>query len=149
MTSTAPAPQLNLPQLAPEQFQAQRALARSVELDRRLRELVNMRVSQLNGCAFCLDMHAEDARAAGETQQRLDVVAGWREAPFFDARERAALALAEALTTIERGHVPEAVLEQASAHFDDEELAQLLFAIAVINSWNRLMLASRTPPPAR
>jgi AhpD family alkylhydroperoxidase len=148
MSSTT-TPHLNLIQLAPEQFQAQRALARSVTLDRRLRELVNMRVSQLNGCAFCLDMHAEAARAAGETQQRLDVVAGWREAPFFDARERAALALAEALTTIERGHVPEAVLEQASAHFDDEELAQLLFVIAVINSWNRLMLASRTPPPAR
>jgi AhpD family alkylhydroperoxidase len=135
---------------AAEQYKAMRALSAGVRLDRPLRELINVRVSQLNGCAFCMDMHLVRARALGETQQRLDVLAGWRDAPFFTARERAALALAEAITKVgSDGSVPDAVYDEAARHFDAGELPQVVFAATVINAWNRLLITAGTHPPAR
>ncbi|MDW8371906.1 MAG: carboxymuconolactone decarboxylase family protein [Geminicoccaceae bacterium] len=137
---------------APELFEQLMTMTRRLRagaLDRRLLELVYVRCSQLNGCAYCLDNHAEAARAAGERQQRLDVLAAWRDAPFFDERERAALALAEALTRVADGGVPEPVWSDARRHFDDRALAELLFAIATINAWNRLSIAVAAEAPAR
>jgi AhpD family alkylhydroperoxidase len=118
----------------------------SAELDPRLHALVKIRASQINGCAFCLDMHARDARAAGESEQRLSVLSAWREAPFFSPPERAALALTEAVTRVGDGRVPDDVYRQAAAVFEADTLASLLFAIATINAWNRLSIAARTPP---
>lgn len=118
-------------------------------LEAPLLELVRIRASQLNGCAFCLDLHARDARAAGETTQRLDVLAGWREAPVFSDRERAALALTEAVTLLAGSGVPDPVIEDAESWFDSDELATLLFAVAEINAWNRIAVTARTPVPER
>lgn len=106
-------------------------------LDINLRELVNFRVSQVNGCAYCLDMHAKDARHRGETEQRLYTVSAWRETPFFSERERAALAFAEA---VNKGHVPDSVYAQAQQQFSDQELFDLTLTVAAINVWNRLNL---------
>lgn len=113
-------------------------------LPRELLDLVYLRVSQINGCAYCLDMHSKDLRAAGETEQRLYLLDAWREAPFYSDRERAALAWAEAVTLVTEGHVPDEVYEQARAQFSDGDLANLTLAIAAINSWNRLNIAFRT-----
>ena len=114
-------------------------------LEPTLLELLKMRASQLNGCAYCIDMHTKDARAAGETDQRLHALNAWRETPFFSDRERAALALTEALTLIADAHVPDDVYEEAARHFTDEELAKLVYAAVVINGWNRLAIAARLP----
>ncbi|TDT37598.1 AhpD family alkylhydroperoxidase [Streptomyces sp. BK208] len=111
-----------------------------------LAELVQIRASQLNHCAFCLDMHLGVAREQGESEGRLDLLAAWEEAgEVFDARERAALALTEAVTVVTEGFVPDAVYEEAARHFDADGLAHLLALIAAINSWNRLMVARRIP----
>jgi AhpD family alkylhydroperoxidase len=117
--------------------------------DARLRALVEIRVSQMNGCAFCLDMHTTEARQAGETQQRLDCLAAWREAPFFSDRERAALAWAEAVTRVEQTHVPDEVYAAVKAQFADKELADLTVVIGMINLWNRLNVAFRREPEPR
>src|SRR5262245_33236048 len=114
-------------------------------LEPSLIELVKTRASQLNGCAFCLDMHTQDARAAGETEQRLYALSAWRETPFFSDRERAALAWAEAVTTLE-GHVPDAVYEEVRPHFTEKELADLTWAAVAINGWNRVAISFRTVP---
>jgi AhpD family alkylhydroperoxidase len=119
-------------------------LMKSAKLDKNLVELVNMRVSQINGCAFCLDMHSKDLRAAGETEQRLYLLSAWRETPVYTDRERAALAWAEAVTLIAEGPVPDEVYEQARAQFSEEELIDLTLAVAAINSWNRMNVAFRT-----
>ncbi|WP_426700225.1 carboxymuconolactone decarboxylase family protein [Rhodanobacter sp. Col0626] len=114
------------------------------DLEQSLIELVLMRVSQLNGCAYCLDMHSKDARAAGETEQRLYVLQAWREAPFYSARERAALAWGEAVTRLDPIHgVPDEVYEQARAEFSEEQLIDLNMAIILINSWNRIAIPSK------
>jgi AhpD family alkylhydroperoxidase len=141
-------PRLDLRAHATEAYRDLVRLGRTVsaELDPRLHELVKIRASQINGCAFCLDMHARDARAAGESEQRLFVLSAWREAPFFSSAERAALALTEAVTSVGNGRIPEDVYDQAAAEFDPETLASLLFAIAAINAWNRLSIVARTPP---
>jgi AhpD family alkylhydroperoxidase len=118
----------------------------SAELDPRLHALVKIRASQINGCAFCLDMHAREARAAGESEQRLVVLSAWREVPFFTPAERAALALTEAVTRVDDGRISDDLYRQAAAQFDPDTLASLLFAIATINAWNRLSIAARTPP---
>jgi AhpD family alkylhydroperoxidase len=116
-------------------------------LEQSLIELVLMRVSQLNGCAYCLDMHSKDARAAGETEQRLYVLQAWREAPFYSARERAALGWAEAVTRLDPIHgVPDDVYEAARAEFDEDQLIGLNMAVILINSWNRIAIPSRTEP---
>jgi len=109
-------------------------------------ELVKIRASQINGCAFCLDMHAKDARALGESEERIYLLSAWRESPDYTARERAALAWCEALTSIGDGHVSDAVYAEARAQFSERELVDLSMAIALINAWNRLMIAFRAPP---
>jgi AhpD family alkylhydroperoxidase len=118
-------------------------LLKSSKLEPSLIELVKMRASQINGCAFCLDMHSKDARAAGESEQRLYTLSAWREAPFFTDRERAALAWTEAITLITNGHVPDEAYEEAKQRFTDEELVNLTWAAIAINSWNRLAIAFR------
>lgn len=114
-------------------------------LEPALLELVRMRASQVNGCAYCLDMHSKDARAAGETEQRLYLLGAWREAPMYTERERAALAWTEAVTCLAEGHVPDDVYAAARAHFSEQELADLTLAVVAINGWNRLAIAFRSP----
>ncbi len=113
-------------------------------LEESLVHLVKMRASQINGCAYCLDVHSKDARALGETEQRLFVLDAWEEAPFYSERERAALALTDAVTRITEGHVPDAVFEHARAHFNEQELIALVFTLTTINAWNRLAITMRT-----
>jgi AhpD family alkylhydroperoxidase len=115
-------------------------------LEPSLLTLLDFRVSQINGCAYCLDMHSKDLRAGGETEQRLYLLPAWRESPFYTDRERAALAWAEAVTTLSEGHVPDEVFAQARAQFSEEELANLTLAVVTINGWNRLNIAFRTTP---
>jgi AhpD family alkylhydroperoxidase len=149
-------PRLALREVAPKLYDAQLRLEKVVHgaVEPTLLELVKTRASQINGCAFCLDMHTKDARAHGETEQRLHLLAAWREAPLYTARERAALALTEAVTLVADTRVPDDVWDQASKVFSEEELAGLLMAIVVINGWNRIAISTRTPagdhqPPAR
>ncbi|HVW45963.1 MAG TPA: carboxymuconolactone decarboxylase family protein [Solirubrobacterales bacterium] len=118
----------------------------AVELDPTIAHLVEVRASQLNGCAFCLDMHWKEARAAGEAEARLYLLDAWRESPGYDERERAALALTEAMTVLERGGVPDAVWDEAAARFGEEELGLLVIKIAAINTWNRLQVATKAAP---
>ncbi len=113
-------------------------------LERSLVELVKTRASQINGCGYCLDMHTKDARAAGETEQRLYVLSAWREAPFYTERERAALEWTEAITLISQNDVPDELYERVRQHFDDKELVDLTLAVTTINTWNRLAIAFRT-----
>src|ERR1051325_8814784 len=115
-------------------------------LEKRLINLIDFRVSQINGCAYCLDMHSKDLRAAGETEQRLYLLDAWRESPMYTDRERAALEWAEAVTLITQGHVPNEVYERVRAQFSEEELINLTMAVVAINSWNRLNIALRTVP---
>ncbi len=115
-------------------------------LEPALMELVKMRASQMNGCAYCLDMHSKDARAAGETEQRLYLLNAWREAPFYSDRERAALAWTEAVTLVSQSHVPDEVYEQARAQFTETELVNLTLAIVAINGWNRMAISFRALP---
>lgn len=126
-------------------YQMEAALRHS-GLDPKLMELVKMRVSQMNGCAFCLDMHSKDARAIGETEQRLYGLNAWRETPYYSDRERAALEWAEALTNIQQGHVEDEVFERVHALFPDEELANLTLLVNQINAWNRIAISFRVVP---
>jgi AhpD family alkylhydroperoxidase len=120
---------------------------RNSGLEQSLIELVQMRVSQLNGCAYCLDMHSKDARAAGETEQRLYLLQAWREAPFYSTRERAALAWCEAVTRLDPIHgVPDDVYEQARAEFSEDQLIDLNMAVILINGWNRIAIPSHAEP---
>ena len=137
---------LEIARAARAPYRAMIALDDAVGLDPGLRDLVSLRASLLNGCAYCIDMHTKDARKRGESEQRLYAVAAWTEAPFFDERERAALALTDAVTRVHEGHVPRAVWDAAAAQFDEEELAHLLWAIVAINAWNRISLATRIEP---
>jgi len=115
-------------------------------LDVLLKDLVRLRASQINGCAFCLDMHVTDALKAGESERRLATVAAWRETPFFSERERAALEWTESLTLVSQNHVPDAVWEAVRPHFTDAELVELTLLITSINSWNRFCVAFRKMP---
>jgi AhpD family alkylhydroperoxidase len=112
-------------------------------LERSLLELVRLRASQINHCAYCIDMHTKDARAQGETEQRLYLVSAWREAPFYSERERAGLEWTEAVTNVGDTHVPDNVFERVRQHFDEAELVALTFAVVAINSWNRLAVSFR------
>jgi AhpD family alkylhydroperoxidase len=145
-TTSFEQPRMDLAHVAPLLYRALGALGNDVELEPRLRELVNLRASILNGCAYCIDMHTKVARRAGESEQRLHALAAWHEAPFFDDKERAALALTDAVTLIADQHVPREVWEEARAHFPAEELAQLVWAITVINAWNRIAITTRMAP---
>jgi AhpD family alkylhydroperoxidase len=130
---------------APDVSHAMIALEQEITLDPVVRELVKLRASILNGCAYCIDMHSKRARQAGETEQRLYAIAAWQDAPFFSERERAALALTDAVTLVAETHVPAEVYEAAARYFDSEELAHLIWQIAAINVWNRVAVATRTP----
>lgn len=113
-----------------------------------LLELIKLRASMINGCAYCVDMHSRDALAAGESSRRLFAVAAWREAPFFDDRERAALALTDSVTRLGEHGVPDEVWDTAAKHWSERELADLLVAIVTINVWNRIAISTQTQPPA-
>lgn len=142
-------PRFSHAELNPDLYRRMAALNSAVQncgLDPQLLELINMRSSQINGCAYCLDMHSKDARAMGETEQRLYALNAWRETPFYTERERAALALTEAITLITDGHVPDAVYEQARRVFDEKEVGQIVWSAAVINTWNRLAISARSVP---
>ena len=132
---------------APEAYRALAALTRASSLDHGLAELMKVRVSQLNGCAYCVDLHVGLAMKAGEHQRRLHALVTWRESPFFTERERAALALTEALTLMDRGPLPEAVVAEVARNFEESERGQLVVVIAGINAWNRVMVASGDAPP--
>jgi len=142
---------LSVHDVDPKAYEAVLTLERYVRtsgLDKALYELVKIRASQLNGCAYCLDMHHRDARAGGEDQRRLDVLSAWREAPeLFTERERAALAFTEAVTMIGDNGVPNDVWDDARTHFDDAGMVHLLMAAAVINVWNRLAISTRQELP--
>lgn len=138
---------LNYAKASPAAIKAMVQLQKQVEdsgLEHSLLELIKLRTSQLNGCAFCLDMHAKDARALGESEQRIYLLNAWREAPFYSERERAALAWTEALTLLSQHEVSDALYAQARAHFSEEELVNLSVAIIAINGWNRLAIPFRT-----
>ena len=135
--------------VAPGMMKAMYALEHYVHecgLEPSLLELVKMRASQINGCAYCIDMHSKDARARGETEQRLYALNAWRETPFYTDRERAALAWTEAVTLVSETHVPDDVYDEARRHFTEEELANLTLAVVAINGWNRLAISFRTVP---
>jgi AhpD family alkylhydroperoxidase len=145
--STSTQSRITLGKVARESYRALSALDDSVDFDPPLRELVKLRASQINGCAFCVDMHSRDALAGGEDERRVWAVAVWREAPFFDERERPALALTEAMTRLPDAGVPDDVYDEAARHFDDHELGQLMFAIIAINAWNRVGVGTHLPLP--
>lgn len=136
---------------SPDALKAMIALEGAVNklgLENSLLGLIKLRASQINGCTFCVDLHCSDARKAGESERRLYAVAVWREAPFFTARERAALAWTETITLISQTHAPDADYEELRAHFNDAEQVNLTVAIATINSWNRLAIGFRKYPTA-
>ncbi|CAL9483765.1 hypothetical protein SUDANB1_03079 [Streptomyces sp. enrichment culture] len=120
--------------------------AQEAKLEPDLLELVRIRASQINGCAFCLDLHTRDARERGETEQRIYTLNAWRETPFFTERERAALALTEAVTLVHDGRVPDAVYAEAAGVFDEKQIAALIWAATVINAYNRIAIATRMVP---
>ena len=138
-TKTAP------PEAAAALYGLEKYIAKS-GLERSLVHLVKMRASQINGCAYCLDMHSKDARAEGETEQRLYTLDAWRETPFFTDRERAALAWTEALTLISQTHAPDAVYEEVRKQFSEIEIINLTLAITTINTWNRIAIGLRAVP---
>ncbi|MFF7453463.1 carboxymuconolactone decarboxylase family protein [Kitasatospora sp. NPDC008115] len=147
----APAQRISLPDLAPEYYKAMSAVERAARqgVDPVLAELVKVHASMINGCAFCIDMHSTDAVKNGEQSHRLLSLPAWRETSWFTAKERAALALTESITLLTQGHVPDAVYDEAAAHFEQTELAQLIALIITINSWNRVGVTSRLSPAAK
>ncbi|MDR7317787.1 AhpD family alkylhydroperoxidase [Brevibacillus nitrificans] len=135
----------------PQAFQAMIKLEGYVQecgLEKSLMELIKIRASQINGCAFCLDMHTKDARKLGETEQRIYLLSAWREAAFYTDAERAALALTEAVTTISVGGVSDELYEEVRKHFDEKQFVSLIMAINVINAWNRLAITTGMTAPA-
>lgn len=140
---------LNYAKAAPGVYEAMDALEQYLSacgLEEALLHLVRLRASQINGCAYCLDMHWKDLRALGDNEQRLYSLDAWRECPYYSARERAALAWTEAVTMISNGHVAEAIYAEVRPHFSEKELADLTLAVATINAWNRLSIAARLVP---
>ena len=146
MSQPFPAERFQLSDTTAKPFRALLHLQHSIDLHPRIENLVSLRASQVNGCAFCIDMHWKEARAAGESEERLYSLITWRESPLYEERERAALELTEAVTLVSEGHVPDEVWDRARKQFDDDELAQLVFAITAINAWNRLAITARVEP---
>jgi AhpD family alkylhydroperoxidase len=153
MNNSAPISRVALKKITPDVSAAMGNLhaaaisaAREAKVEPELLELIRIRASQINGCAFCIDMHTKDARAAGETEQRVHALNAWRETPFFTARERAALALTEAVTLVHDGRVPDAVYAEAAEVFDETQVAALIWAATVINAYNRIAIATRMVP---
>ena len=132
----------------PDAMKALHALNQSAEkqLPFATRKLIHLRASQINGCSACVDMHSQELKKAGETDQRVFTVAAWRETPFYDERERAALAGIEAVTLVSQTHVPGGAFEQVQAHFTEQEIVDLTFITATINAWNRLAISLRSVP---
>jgi AhpD family alkylhydroperoxidase len=142
-------PRLDAAKTAPGAYKAMTGLEAYLahcSLEKPLIELVKMRASQMNGCAFCIDMHSKDARAAGETEQRLYGLNAWRETPFYSERERAALAWTEALTFVHDNHVPDELFAEVRMHFNETEITDLALAVATINAWNRIAISFRVVP---
>jgi len=143
-------PRLNPYTAAPDPMKAMIALEKAIAasgLEPTLIDLVKTRASQINGCAYCLHMHTHEARAHGETEERLHVLAAWRESPLYSARERAALAWTEAVTLVAETHVPDAVYQEARQQFDEGELVKLTLAVTTINAWNRIAIGFRMVHP--
>src|SRR5215510_2100937 len=141
-------PRFNPYKLSPGGYKAMaglEAFLASCSIEKNLLHLIKLRASQINGCAYCIDMHWKDLRAAGENEQRLYGLDAWEESPYYSDRERAALAWTDAVTNIQDGHVPDDVHDRVQKFFSENELADLTFAIASINGWNRLNIAARTP----
>jgi len=141
--TSVPSERMNIHRVTPDVSRAMVALEHEIKVEPVLRELVRLRASILNGCTYCIDMHSKRARKAGESEQRIYMVAAWHDAPFFSERERAALALTDAVTLVAETHVPAEVYEKAAQLFDSEELAHLIWQIATINVWNRVSIATR------
>ena len=145
-------PRMNFYQAAPETIKALVAVETQIQssgLEQSLIELVRTRASQINGCAYCINMHTQDARKHGETEERLYLLNAWREAPVYTDRERAALAWTEAVTLIFETHAPDDVYEEARKHFSEAEIVNLTVLIGAINTWNRLAISFRAMPPAK
>jgi AhpD family alkylhydroperoxidase len=139
-------------QVAPEGIKALQGVdpyLKSTNIEPRLRALVELRTSQINGCAYCVDMHSRQAREHGETQQRLDCLPVWRETTFYDDRERAALAWAESVTNVSQTGIPDDVYEEAKKQFSDKDLVDLTLVISVMNAWNRIAIGFRQGPAKR
>lgn len=140
---------MNIGTVAPQGYQAMLGLEKYLHacgLEEPLLHLIKLRASQINGCAYCIDIHAKDARALGETEQRLYGLDAWEESPYYTERERAALRWTESVTQLSQGHVPDSVYEAVKPHFSEKELADLTLAVATINAWNRIAISSRTVP---
>lgn len=145
-------PRMNFYQAAPDTMKALMALETQIQstgLEKSLIELVKIRSSQINGCAYCINMHTEDARKRGETEQRIYLLNAWRESPLYADRERAALAWTEAVTLIAETHAPEDAYEQVRKHFSEEETVNLTMLIATINAWNRIAISFRAVHPVK
>jgi AhpD family alkylhydroperoxidase len=139
----------NYPKAAPGVYKAMLGLEQYLKesgLEESLLNLIKLRASQINGCAYCIDMHWKDLRAIGETEQRLYSLDAWRECPYYSDREHAALTWTEAVTLITNGHMSDEVYEEVSPHFSEKELSDLTFAVTAINAWNRLLISARTVP---
>lgn len=142
-------PRADITKASPDAYKAMAQLegvVRRSGIDRKLLELIKIRASQLNGCAYCIDMHTKDARHIGETEQRIYALDAWRETPFYTDQERAALAWTEALTNIQVGHAPDAVYHELARYFNEAEQLNLTLAITTINAWNRIAIAFRSVP---
>lgn len=138
---------INVSKIDPKAYEAMIGLEKYLAqsgLDKTLYELIKTRASQINGCAFCINMHTRDAMALGETAQRLFLLDAWRETDLFTEKERAVLALTEAMTLITNGHVPDAIYENAAHHLTKKELAAVIMAVVAINGWNRIAITTRT-----
>jgi AhpD family alkylhydroperoxidase len=145
-------PRLNAFQAAPDLMKAVLALSeasKASSVETTIKELVKIRASQINGCAFCIEMHAREARALGETEERIYLLSGWRESPLYSVRERAALAWTESLTMVAETHAPDDVYEEARRQFSDQELTELTVAIGLINLWNRVQVGFRAIHPVK
>lgn len=142
-------PRLDYHKFSQDALQAMLALETYLSgcgLDHKFIHLLKLRASQINGCAYCIDMHSIDARSLGETEQRLYALDAWRETPFFDDRERAALAWIEAVTLVSQTHVPDDVYDEVRRHFSEKEVVDLTYVAATINAWNRIAVALRAVP---
>lgn len=136
-------------QAAPEGYKAMLGLEQYVEgttIDKKLRELIKIRASQVNSCAFCIDMHTKEARKLGETEQRIYALSAWRETPFFTDEERAVLALTESITLLAETHVPDEVYDELENYFNEKQIAEIIMQIVTINAWNRIGVSTRLMP---
>lgn len=143
-------PRLEYMKIAPKAMQSMSIFSESINsiciLEPKLVELVKLRASQINGCAYCIDIHVKDAKSRGEQDQRLYLLSTWRESPGYTERERAALAWTEAVTMVSEGQVPQQVFDEVRAHFSEEEMVHLTLQVVAINSWNRIAISFRPVP---